>query len=232
MREKVRLLRHFSWAQNTTLKQKDWQRGKTSPKIYKMQQPNHTLQRERTNLKNLQTATTIIWLPKTHQKNAQRSAKRNKKPMNPKKGQKKVHANAKCNKSCSNPKEEKPSSQTWQKNATNHATQRVRKTSLHKSEKMQHYDHATNQPHNPATKCNNKLMQPKGRKRTYPHKSAKCNIILQQIMQPKRKPNTQNHAIQRVENKSSWILEQQTMQNPKEKKNKTQPHKTCKLPKG
>lgn len=98
--------------------------------------------------------------------------------------------------------------------------------------KMQHYDHATNQPHNPATKCNNKLMQPKGRKRTFPHKSAKCNIIIQQIMHPKRKPNTQNHAIQRVRKKSSWILQQQTMQNPKEKKNKNQPHKTCKLPKG
>jgi hypothetical protein len=69
--------------------------------------------------------------------------------------------------------------------------------------KMQHYDHATNQPHNPATKCNNKLMQPKGRKRTSPHKSAKCNIIIQQFMHPKRKPNTQNHAIQRVGKKSS-----------------------------
>lgn len=64
--------------------------------------------------------------------------------------------------------------------------------------KMQHYDHATNQPHNPATKCNNKLMQAKGRKKNLPSQICKMqHHHIQQIMHPKRKPNTQNHAIQR-----------------------------------
>jgi len=82
--------------------------------------------------------------------------------------------------------------------------------------KMQHYDHATNQPHNPATKCNNKLMQAKGRKRTFPHKSAKCNIIIY------------NKSCIPKENPTHKIMQSKGKKN----KNKNQPHKPCKLPEG
>jgi hypothetical protein len=90
---------------------------------------------------------------------------------------------------------------------------------------MQHSDHATNQPHNPATKCNNKLMQPKGRKRIFPHKSAKCNIIIQQIMHPKRKPqHTKSCNPKGRKEKFMNFLQQQTMQKPKGKKRKIDPN--------
>lgn len=178
MREKVRLLRHFSWAQNTTLKQKDWQRGKTSPKIYKMQQPNHTLQRERTNLKNLQTATTIIWLPTTPKKKSSKICKTQQETHAPKERTKKGSHKCTMQQILKQPKGRKTKLTNLTKECNKSCKPEVEKNLPSQICKMQHYDHATNQPHNPATKCNNKLMQAKGRKRTFPHKSAKCNIII------------------------------------------------------
>ncbi len=179
---------------------------------------------ERKNLtKNLQNATTKSYTAKGKNK-SQKPANCNNNHMTPLKHKKKKLKD--LQKATRNPGTQRKDKKrfTQMQNATNPAATQRKKNQAHKPDqkmqqimhnpegkknppsqicKMQHYDHATNQPHNPATKCNNKLKQPKGRKRTFPHKSAKCNIIIQQIMHPKRKPNTQNHAIQRVGKKSS-----------------------------
>jgi hypothetical protein len=97
--------------------------------------------------------------------------------MHLKKGQKKVHTNAQCNKSAATQRI-KTKLTNLTKECNKSCNPEGKKNLPSQVCKMQHYDHATNQPHNPATKCNNKLMQAKGRKRTFPHKSAKCNIII------------------------------------------------------